>query len=72
MEVNGQLHAVAALSLGREPGIHLIGGYVGPGADLEKVNIPCLGGESNYGTWVFQHLAYHRYPVSASLEGDWH
>jgi hypothetical protein len=38
MEVNGQLHAPAALPPGKEPpGTHCIGGWVGPRAGLDAV-----------------------------------
>ena len=34
--VGGQSHAPAALPAGKRPGAHLIGGRVGPMADLER------------------------------------
>jgi hypothetical protein len=38
MEVSGQLHAAAALPPGeRTPGIHWIGGWVGPRSGLDDV-----------------------------------
>ena len=35
MVVGGQSHAQAALSLGKRPGTHCIGGWVGPRAGLD-------------------------------------
>jgi len=35
MEVSGQLHALATLSRGKDPGIHWIGGWVDPRAGLD-------------------------------------
>ena len=37
MGVGGQRHAPAALPLGKRPGTHCIGGWVGPRAGLEGV-----------------------------------
>jgi hypothetical protein len=37
MEVSGQLHALAATPKERAPGIHCIGGWVGPRAVLDVV-----------------------------------
>jgi hypothetical protein len=37
MDVNGQLHAPAALPPGEAPGAHWIGGWVGPKAVLNGV-----------------------------------
>jgi len=37
MEMNGQLHALAALPSGRAPGTHWIGGWVGPRVSLDAV-----------------------------------
>jgi hypothetical protein len=51
MEVNGQLHAPAALSRIKITGVHWIGGWVGPRAGLdalEKKEI-CPFRESNPG-----------------------
>jgi len=36
MEVSGQLYAAVALGGERTPGIHWLGGWVGPRIDLEK------------------------------------
>jgi hypothetical protein len=53
MEVSSQLHALAALSQGKEPlGIHLIGGWVYLRAGLDAVakrKIPSPRRESNPG-----------------------
>lgn len=35
MKVSGQLHVPAALSPRKEPGVHWIGGLVGPGGGLD-------------------------------------
>ena len=35
MEVGGQRHAPAALSLGKRPGTHCIGGWVVPSAGMD-------------------------------------
>jgi hypothetical protein len=35
MRVGGQLHALVALPLGKKPGAHCIGGWVGPRAGLD-------------------------------------
>ena len=35
MEVGGQRHALAALPLGKRPGTHRMGGWVGPTAGLD-------------------------------------
>jgi hypothetical protein len=48
MEVSGQLHAPAALSLGKAPGIHWTGGWAGPRAVLDAVvkrKIPRVNGK---------------------------
>jgi hypothetical protein len=37
MEVSGQLHALAALTPGRAPGTHWIGGWMGLKASLDVV-----------------------------------
>jgi hypothetical protein len=37
MEVSCPFHALAALPLGKAPGTHWIGGWVGPGVDLDDV-----------------------------------
>jgi hypothetical protein len=50
MEVSGQLHASAALPSGKDPGIHWIGGWMGPRAVLDEVvkrKIPSPRRESN-------------------------
>jgi len=36
MEVGGQRHILAALPLGKRPGTHCIGGWVGPRANLDE------------------------------------
>jgi hypothetical protein len=51
MEVNGQFHASATLSLGDETSTHLIGGRTSPGARLDaaqgtKISFLCL--QSNH------------------------
>jgi hypothetical protein len=47
MEVNGQLHATAALPPRKSPGTHWIGGWVSPRAGLDTVEkrkiLPMLG-----------------------------
>jgi hypothetical protein len=52
MEVSGQLHALAALPLGKEQLVsHWIGGWMGPRASLDMVakrKIPSLCWESNH------------------------
>jgi hypothetical protein len=54
MEVSGQLHTPAALSLGEEPtpGVYWLGHWVGPKAGLEshgQETVSCLCRESNPG-----------------------
>jgi hypothetical protein len=61
MEVSGQLHALAALPPGeRAPGIHWIGGWVGPRAILDTVvkrKIPSHRQESNHRNPIVQPVA---------------
>jgi hypothetical protein len=62
MEVNGQLHAQAALpTRERDHGIHWTGGWVGPRAVLDievvKRKIPSPCGESNPRTTIVQPVA---------------
>ena len=40
MRVGGQLHAPAALSQGKRPGIHCTGGWVGPRAGPNNNTVP--------------------------------
>jgi hypothetical protein len=57
MEVSGQLHALAALPPGKDPGTHWIGGWVGPRAVLDPVvkrKIPNPSRESNPRTPIVQ------------------
>jgi hypothetical protein len=42
MVVGGQRHALAALAPGKSPGTPCIGGWVGPGADLDGCGKSCL------------------------------
>jgi hypothetical protein len=65
MEVNGQLHAPAALPPGRNPGTHCIGGCLCPRADMEKRKISCLCWDSNPGPSSMQPSHYtDSYPRS--------
>jgi hypothetical protein len=61
MEVNGELYAPAALPPGKEdPGIHCIGGWVGPIVVMEAVvkrKIPSPRREWNPKTPIFQPVA---------------
>jgi hypothetical protein len=61
MEVSGQLHARAALLLGKvPPGTHWIGGWVGPRAVLDAVvkrKIPSPSRESNPTIPIVQPVA---------------
>jgi hypothetical protein len=60
MEVNGQLHAPAALPQGKSPSTHWIGGWVGPTAVLDAVvkrKIPSTCRESNPRTPIVQPVA---------------
>jgi hypothetical protein len=60
MEVSGQLHAPAALPLGRAPGTHWIRGWVGPRTVLNAVvkrKIPSPRRESNPRTLIVQPVA---------------
>jgi hypothetical protein len=56
MEVSRQLHAPPALSPGKAPGTHWIGGWVGPRAVLDAVvrKIPSPRRESNPKTLIVQ------------------
>jgi hypothetical protein len=46
MEVDGQHHASAALSLGEGPSVHGLGGWVGPRGDLNGRGKSRLGRDS--------------------------
>jgi hypothetical protein len=62
MEVNGQLHAPAALSRERTPGTDWIGGWVSPTAGLDAVeyrNISCLYQESTIQPWLSVLLDFY-------------
>jgi hypothetical protein len=60
MEVSGQVHTPAALSQGRAPSSHWIGGWVGPRAVLDAVvkrKIPIPRRESNPSVPIVQPVA---------------
>jgi hypothetical protein len=70
MEVSGQLHAPAALPLGKVPCTHRIGGWVGPRAFLDAVvkrKIPSPRRESNLRTPIVQPVAQRYTDIYAYL-----
>jgi hypothetical protein len=61
MEITSELHDLATLPLGRDPGTHFVG-WVGPIAGLgtlEVTKISCPYQESDHASQIFQPIASH-------------
>jgi hypothetical protein len=68
MEMSGQLHSLAALLPEKEPGTHMLGGWVGPRAGLDVVgkrkSLACAGNRTPVVQPVARREAERTIPAS--------